>query len=481
MHTSDIHLSRLPRTADLVVVGGGTAGIVAAKTAAGFGAKVVLIERDRTGGDCLWTGCVPSKALIAAASAAATARRGHALGVDVDGVSVDFARVMKHVHGAIETIEPVDSPKALTDAGVVVVDGSAVFTGARTLSVGDRTLTFGRAIVTTGARAATPPIQGLDRVEYMTSESLWELTELPARLCVLGGGNIGCELSQAFARLGSQVTVVESASSVLSHGDPDAARVLTESMTADGVDVRTSASATSVEPGIVVLDDGTRIEFDRLLVATGRSPRTDSLGLDVAGVELDDRGFVVVDDTLRTSNPHVWAAGDLTAKSSFTHTAGMHGSIAATNAVLGVRRAIDTSGAPHVTFTDPEIAVVGVDTVSAGRTDGLHVRTLAHDEVDRPIAEGRTAGFTKLVIDGKHRIVGALVVGPRAGETLGELALAVKQGMRTRDLAGVTHPYPTYNDAPWNAAIADVRGQLAAPVVKYPIRALAKVRATLTR
>lgn len=471
----------LPDAADLVVIGGGTAGMVAATTAAGFGAKVVLVERDRTGGDCLWTGCVPSKSLLATASAAATVRRGHALGIEASAVSVDFTRVMRHVRGAIAAIAPADSPRALTEAGVSVVSGSARFTGPRTLAVGDDRLSFAQAMIATGARPEVPDLPGLGRVDHLTSETLWGLTALPSRLLVLGGGSIGCEFAQAFARLGSAVTIVESAETLVPQENPEAAAALTASMIADGIDVITAATAQSITEQTLTLIDGRHIGFDRVLIAVGRTPRTASIGLDRAAVAVDRRGYVLVDEHLRTWSPRIWAAGDLTGHPQFTHTAGMHGAIAATNAVLGLRRAVDKAGTPRVTFTDPEIAVVGIETEAARRIPGLHLRTLDHGHVDRAVIDGDTAGFTQLVLDNKHRIVGATIVGPRAGETIGEMVLAVKHGLRTRDLAGATHPYPTYNDGPWNASIADVRSQLTRPTLARPIAKLARIRNTWLR
>lgn len=468
-------MTRAPHVG-LLVVGGGTAGIVAAKTAAGFGAKVVLVERDRTGGDCLWTGCVPSKALIAAASAAAAIRRGSAFGIAASDVTIDFPTVMRHVREAITTIAPVDSPAALTDAGVTVVSGSAYFTGPRTAAIGERRVAFTQAVLATGASPAVPDLPGLQGVDYLTSETVWELTELPPRLLVLGGGSIGCELAQAFARLGAQVTIVEAADVLVPREDPAASAALTASMIADGVTVVTAATAQSISEEELTLADGRRVGFDRVLIAVGRTPRTGSIGLENAGITVDGRGYVTVDDHLRTSNPRIWAAGDLTGHPQFTHTAGMHGSIAATNAILGLRRSVDKTGEPRVTFTDPEIAVVGIDPQTARRIPALDVQTLSHRHLDRAVAESDTGGLTQLVLDRKHRIVGASIVGPRAGETIGEMVLAVKQGMRTRDLAGATHPYPTYNDGPWNASIADVRSQLARPATSRLIATLADLR-----
>ena len=238
----------------------------------------------------------------------------------------------------------------------------------------------------------------------------------------------------------------------------------------------TAATAQSITEHVLILADGRHLPFDRVLVAVGRTPRTDSIGLDHAGVAVNDRGYVTVDHQLRTSNPRIWAAGDLTGHPQFTHTAGMHGSIAATNAILGLRRTIDLTGEPRVTFTDPEIAVVGIDPRAAREIRGLRVETLAHDHLDRAVAEADTGGLTQLVLDRRHRVVGASIVGPRAGESIGEMVLAVKHGLRTRDLAGATHPYPTYNDAPWNASIADVRKQLARPVISRLIAVIARFR-----
>ncbi|MDJ0396134.1 FAD-dependent oxidoreductase [Rhodococcus sp. G-MC3] len=470
-----------PAIVDLVVVGGGTAGIVAAKTAAGFGVSVVLIERDRTGGDCLWTGCVPSKALIAAASAAAGARSAHRFGVDTGATRIDFPRVMAHVHRSIAHIAPIDSPEALTAGGVTVVHGDAVFTAPNTLTVDSRPLHFVQAILATGARPTVPAIMGLGSVDYITSDTLWNLTSLPARLLVIGAGTIGSEMAQAFARLGSNVTLVGRAATVLPKEDESASAVLATALGEDGVSILTSTSVVEIDARSALTDSGRRIEFDQVLVATGRTPRTDSLGLDAAGVAVDERGYVTVDDHLVTSNPRIRAAGDLTGHPQFTHTAGMHGSLAASNAVFGFPRSIDTTGTPRVTFTDPEIASAGIDVHAARRIPGLRLQTLQHQEVDRAVTEGNSGGFTTLVLDGKHRIVGACVVGPRAGETIGELVLAVKHGLRTRDIAAATHPYPTYNDGPWNAAIADVRTQLQSPVAARVLRAVAKIRNTWVR
>ncbi|GAA2502561.1 dihydrolipoyl dehydrogenase family protein [Terrabacter carboxydivorans] len=469
---------------DLVVLGGGTAGMVGAKTAARLGARVLLVERAQLGGDCLWTGCVPSKALLACAEAAAGARRGAPLGVEARQVGVDFAGVMSHVRGAIGHIAPEDSVEALQGSGVHVMLGTGTFTGPRRLDVDGRQVQFRQALLATGAAPALPPIPGLLESSPLTSDTIWALSELPGRLAVLGGGSIGCELGQAFSRLGSQVVLVEGADRILPREDEEAAAVVTDALTDDGVKVRTGVTVVQVVGssgvgGALLLDDGSRVDFEHLLVAVGRSPRTRNLGLDASGIETDPRGFVVVDARLRTTNAHVWAAGDLTGHPQFTHLAGVHASTAATNAVLGLRRKVSLSAVPRVTFTHPEVAAVGLPTQRS--RDGLQVRSWPDSHVDRAVAEGQTTGFTKLVTDRRGRILGATVVGPRAGETLAELTLAVRLGLTTRQLAGTTHPYPTFGDGPWNAVIANVQDQLTRPATAMVIRGLRTARRFVSR
>ncbi len=464
---------------DLLVVGGGTAGIVGAKTAARLGARVLLVEHERTGGDCLWTGCVPSKALLAAAGVAASARTAHRFGIGVTEVAVDFTKVMAHVRASIQHIAPVDSVEALEKAAVSVRTATARFTGPDSAEVDGTPLRFRQALVATGASPAVPPVPGLDGVDYLTSDTVWELSELPEELVVLGGGSIGCELGQAFARLGSRVSVVEGAPRILPREDPLAAAELARALVDDGVALRTGSGVARVEAtgpgsGVLHLEDGQRVPFSRLLVAVGRAPRTGDVGLAAAGVEVDDRGFVVVDDLLRTTNPRIWAAGDLTGHPQFTHTAGVHASLAASNAVLGVRRKVDLTAVPRVTFTDPEVAAVGLPT--DGVSSPLRIVDWSHSHVDRAVAEGAFGGFVRLVVDKRGHVLGATVVGPRAGETLGELTLAITRGLTTRDLAGVTHAYPTYNDGPWNAAVSDVQDQLERPGTQRALGALAQAR-----
>jgi pyruvate/2-oxoglutarate dehydrogenase complex dihydrolipoamide dehydrogenase (E3) component len=468
---------------DLLVVGGGTAGIVGARTAAGLGASVLLVERYRTGGDCLWTGCVPSKALLAAAAAAAGARSAERFGVGVGGVDVDFAAVMAHVKRSIAAIEPDDSIRAVAEAGVRVVHDTARFTASTRADVGGTSVSFRQALVATGSAPVMVPIPGLAEVTAVTSDTVWELSTLPERLLVLGGGSIGCELGQAFARLGARVEIVEAAPRLLPHEDADAAEIIAASLRRDGVGLHTGVAVIGVAPapgdhgsGVARLGDGTQLRFNQILVAVGRRPRSRNLGLDAAGVAVDERGAVRVDARLRTTNHRIWAAGDVTGHPQFTHTAGVHGSLAAANAVLGLRRRAEVTAMPRVTFTQPEVDAVGIGLVDAERHARLTVRTTGHEHVDRAVTDADTDGFTRIVLDPRGRIVGATVVGPRAGEALGELTLAVRRGLRTRDLAATVHPYPTYGYGAWDAAIADARERLGRTAAARAIMALASLR-----
>lgn len=464
---------------DLLVIGGGTAGLIAATTAAGFGASVLMVERDRIGGDCLWTGCVPSKALLSAAHATHDARAAYRFGIRVADVDADFPAVMAHVRQAIATIEPTDSPAAMRAAGIMLAHGPARLTGRQTAEVDHHSVRFRQALLATGAAPVMPPIPGLTDAGPLTNETVFALTELPVRLLVLGGGSIGCELGQAFARLGSGVTIVEAAPTLLVREDADAAALVAGALTGDGVTIRSGVALAAIRPGgdgwIADLADGSEVEFDQVLVAVGRRPRTTALGLDAAGVDLDERGYVQVDPRLRTTNPRIWAAGDLTGHPQFTHTAGVHGSLAASNAILGLRRRVEMATIPRVTFTQPEVAAVGVS-LDQARDQGLTVRTVAHVDVDRAIAEQQTAGFSRLILDGKGRVVGATIVGPRAGESLPEAVLAARHGLRARDIAAATHAYPTYGDGVWKAALEQVQAQLTGTAARRVTTGLASIR-----
>ena len=470
----------MSRRYDLVVIGGGTGGLVSALIAAGAGARVALVERDRTGGDCLWTGCVPSKSLIAAAELAHRMRHAELLGLPPYDPKIDFARVMERVHAARREIEPQDSPARLRRDGVEVISADAAFEGPGVIRAGQRELRYRAAIVATGSEPALPPLPGLAEADPLTSENLWDLRDLPGRLLVLGGGPIGCELGQAFARLGSRVTIVEMESRLLLKGEPRASAVVAEHLRADGVEVRTGASAVQVRDGReLVLEGGETLPFDRILLATGRRPRTSELGLNRVGVGTGADGAVTVNDRLRTTGRNVYAVGDVTGGLPFTHVAAYHARVATVNALFRARQSVSYSAVPWVTFTDPEVGRVGLTEEEARERFGEHARVAEFDysELDRAITAARPYGFAKLVGDPKGRLVGATVAAPDGGEAIAELAAWVAIRGRIERVSRTVHAYPTLAEGPARAADGYLMRRLTSGRVRTLARpALAALR-----
>jgi len=468
---------------DLVVLGGGTAGLVSSLIAAGTGARVALIERDRTGGDCLWTGCVPSKSLIAAAGLAHRMRHADAVGLEPVEPRIDFARVNDHVWRAIRTIEPQDSPERLRAAGVDVIEAAGRFTAPGRIDVPGRELRWRTAIIATGSNPVLPPLPGLADADPLTTDTMWELRELPGRLVVLGGGPIGCELAQAFARLGSQVALVEMADRLLLKEEPRASALVAERLRAEGVAVRTAARATEVRDGELLLDSGEAVPFDQILVATGRAPRTDDLGLEAAGVRVDERGAVIVDRRLRTSAAGVYAAGDVTALLPFTHVAAHHARVASSNALFHTRTRV-TETLPWVTFTDPEVGRVGLTEAQARERWGERVVIAESDYalLDRAIAAGEAYGFAKLVGDPRGRLVGATVAAPAGGEAIAELTAWVARGEKIDAVSRTVHAYPTLAEGPARAADHHLTARYSSPRLRAIARpVLATLRAVERR
>ena len=453
---------------DLLVIGGGTAGIVGAQTAASLGASTVLVESGRTGGDCLWTGCVPSKAILAVAPRAKIER-------ELTGEPPNFAVVRDYIAQAIRTIEPVDSPAALQRAGVTVRSGSARFTAPGLAEIDGRAIAYRQALIATGAEPLVPAIPGLKDARFVTSETVWELSEVPRRFLVIGGGPVSCELAQAFSHLGSEVTMLVR-SHLLPKEDRDAAALVRQSLESDGVRILENAPVEriSVHDGAsrAHLAGDSHYDGEVVLVATGRKPRTAQLGLENVGVTCDSAGHVQADAKMRTSNPNIWTAGDVTAGPQFTHLAGVQASVAASNAVLGTGRSVSAT-IPRVTYTSPELAAVGITGTEDGR---YQASTVQHSDIDRGVTDRRANGLTRLIIGRRGRILGGTIVGPRAGESLAELTLAVEQGHSARDIAGTTHAYPTYSDGVWNAAIAHTRSQLSTPAMSTALKVLVHVR-----
>ena len=442
---------------NLVVVGAGTAGLVSAIGSAGLGARVALIERHLMGGDCLNVGCVPSKALLRAARAAADVRDAGALGVRVPpGTRVDFGAVMERMRRLRARISRADAAARYRDLGVDVYLGEARFAGPDTVSVADRTLRFTRAVVATGARATAPPIPGLAEAGYLTNETVFALTTLPARLAVIGAGPIGCELAQAFARFGAAVTLLEVAPRILGREDGDAAARVGAALTRDGIRTLTGCRV----HGVTMAGGGRRldveaagrretIEADAILVGAGRAPNVEGLGLEAAGVTFDRTAGVRVDDRLRTTNRRIYAAGDVCTAQRFTHHSDFQARIVIQNALFLGRAKASALTLPRCTYTDPEVASVGLGEAEAAER-GVRLRTFVQEleDVDRAILDGEPEGFVKIhVARGSDRIVGATIVARHAGEMVSEITLAMVHGVGLGKIARTIHPYPTQADA----------------------------------
>lgn len=440
---------------DLLILGGGTAGLTAAVLAAGLGARATLVERERTGGECLWTGCVPSKGLLEAAWVAHSMRTADRIGLDPVEPPVDLARVLARVRDVQHTIEPHDSPERLRSLGVEVLADDAVFTAARTVRLKQsRRVVAPRAVlVATGSQPVLPPIEGLAEADALTTDTVWGLNDLPGRLAILGGGPIGCELGQAFARLGSSVTLIESDAHLLPKEDPEAGDLIARTLRDEGVDVRTDAKGVRVEGDgqawLLVTAEAqgeSHVPFDRIIAATGRTPRTRDLGLEAAGVTTNSSGHVLTNRRLRTTARGVYAAGDVNGHLPFTHVAAYQAGIATFNALLLTRRAVTYRSVPWVTFTDPEVARVGLTEAQGRRLwgDKTVVARSDYGEVDRALTAARPKGFAKLVGDPHGRLVGATVAAPAAGEVIAEFAAIIARRGKVGDVYRTVHAYPTY-------------------------------------
>ncbi len=444
-----------PRRFDtnIAVIGGGSAGLVSAYIGATLKARVVLFENGSMGGDCLNTGCVPSKALIAAAGAAHRARHGGRFGVSCRAVEVDFERVMSHVQRAIASIAPNDSVERYTALGVQCVAEHAELIDPWTVRAGSREYTARNVIVASGAAPAVPPIPGIGDVDYLTSDSLWTLRELPRRLVILGGGPIGCELAQAFARLGSDVTVVEMQQRLVAVEDEEIGSMLRGILEREGVRIETATRALEVRPGRLRCEAGgfgCELEFDTLLVATGRRPRVEGLGLEAAGVEIRGNG-IRVNRYLQTTAPSVYGCGDVVGPFQFTHAASHQAWHATVNALFSPlkRFAIDYRVLPWTTYTDPEIGRVGLNE-SEARDRGIRHEVTRFDlgDLDRAIAAGETEGMVKIITEpGRDRILGASIVAPHAGELISTLALAMRSDIGLNRVLSTVFPYPAWSEA----------------------------------
>jgi pyruvate/2-oxoglutarate dehydrogenase complex dihydrolipoamide dehydrogenase (E3) component len=442
---------------NMVVIGAGTAGLVTAAGAAGLGAKVALIERDLMGGDCLNFGCVPSKALIAASRAAASARDATRFGVIVpDGVRVDFPAVMARMRTLRAELATNDSASRFKSLGVDVFRGAARFTGRDTVEVEGATLRFSRATIATGARATAPPIAGIAESGYLTNETVFSLDELPRRMAIIGAGPIGCEMAQAFRRLGSEVTILEVMPQILIREDRDAAKLIQSALIRDGVRIVTNcqiarAEKRGAEKVLVIMHDGgpEEIAADEILIGAGRAPVVEGLNLEGASVEYDRVMGLKVNDYLQTTNPHIYGAGDVASPYKFTHIADATARIVIRNALFFGRAKASSMIIPWCTYTDPEIAHVGMYAQEAEKR-GLKVTTFTQElsAVDRAVLDSETEGFVKVHVEqGSDKILGATIVASHAGDLISEVTTAMASKMGLGSIANVIHPYPTQAEA----------------------------------
>ncbi len=461
---------------DIAVIGAGSGGLSVAAAAAQFGEKVILFEKGEMGGDCLNTGCVPSKALLAAAKQAQAHRSGEKFGIAPTEPSVDFAKVMDHVRKVIATIEPLDSQSRFEGLGVTVIRAAARFTGPQTLEAGGQNHSARRIVIATGSRAAVPPIPGLKDVPFFTNETIFKNHSLPGHLLIIGGGPIGLEMAQAHRRLGSEVTVME-AFQPLAKDDPELAAIVLDALKAEGIVIKANAVVEAISKdanGIsVIFKGGEKISGTHLLVAAGRTPNTDNLNLEAAGIAHDKRG-ITVDQSLRTTNRRVYAVGDVAGGLQFTHVAGYHAGLVIRNALFRLPVKNRTDIIPWVTYTDPELAHVGLQEKSARAAHGDKVKILhwSFSENDRAQAEGKTTGMVKIITGARGIILGASIVGSNAGELIAPWTLAVTQRLKVSAIANVVLPYPTMAEAGKRAAITYYAGLAQKPLTRMLIKIL---------
>ena len=461
---------------DLAIIGAGSGGLSVAAAAAQFGRRVILFEKGKMGGDCLNYGCVPSKALIAAAKQAHVFRTSGPYGISAVEPKVDFKKVHAHIGKAIAAIEPNDSAARFEKLGVKIVLSAAKFRDAKTLECKDGIFSAKRFVIATGSRAAVPTIAGLETVSYFTNETIFENTVLPKHLIIIGGGAIGMELAQAHRRLGSEVTVIE-AFAPLSKDDPELTAIVLESLRADGVKTLSQTAIKEIlksKSGIIIETEVRgKISGSHLLVAVGRAANVEGLNLEAAGVAYTAKG-VTVDKGLRTSQKHIYAIGDVAGGLQFTHVANYHAGLVIRNALFRLPVKNRTDIIPHVTFTDPELAQVGLTEAEAVKEFGASVTVVRwpfHDN-DRAQTEGKTAGLIKAVIGKRGKILGVGIVGANAGELIQPWVLAMTEGLKIRAIAGMIAPYPTLGEINRRVAVNYFSGLASKPWVRRVIRVL---------
>ena len=468
-------------TPDLCVIGAGSGGLSVAAAGAQLGADIVLIEKGKMGGDCLNTGCVPSKALLAAAKRAHQIANSAEFGIASSRPKVDFAKVMAHVKDVITQIAPNDSVERFSGLGVQVIQSVGHFRDKRTVMAGAYEIQARRFVIATGSKAALPPISGLDRVNYLTNETIFNLRELPAHLIIIGGGPIGMEMAQAFRRLGSKVTVLE-AFTPFARDDPEASGIVMKQLLAEGIEIHANARVERVEQAdakITALvsfgDKKKKISGSHMLVAAGRKPVIDGLQLEKAGIDADPRG-IKVSRALLTTNKRVFAIGDVTGGLQFTHMANYQAGIVIRRALFRLPAKVDTSATPWVTYTDPELAHVGLSEADALRQN-IKIRVLRwpYAENDRAIAERHIHGSIKVITDRKGRILGATIVGLQAGEIIQMWTMAISRKMKIKAMTEFISPYPTLSEISKRVSYTYYTTNLTSPVLHRIIRWLGKL------
>ena len=459
---------------DICVVGGGAGGLSVAAGAVQMGAEVVLVERGAMGGDCLNHGCVPSKSLIAAASIAQSFRDASPFGIEAREPAVDMGAVRAHVRSVIARIEPHDSVERFEGLGVRVIRDHARFRYRDEIEAGGWRVQARRFVIATGSRASIPPVPGLDETPFLTNETIFDLDVLPRHLLILGAGPIGCELAQAFRRLGSAVTVVD-IGPMLAKDDPELTAIIRARLEAEGVNFRDSVAVRRVEPGPTIVLDGERISGSHLLVATGRQPNIEDLGLDEAGIEHDRRG-IRVDARLRTTNKRVFAIGDVAGGLQFTHVAGYHAGVVIKNALFRLPAKVCDRAVPWVTYTDPELAHVGLTAAEAERAGKKHeIVRWSFTQNDRALAERADDGLIKVVVTPSGKILGADIVGRHAGELILPWVMAVGQRSKLSAMAGAIAPYPTLSEVSKRVAGAFYTPKIFNERTRWIVRCLARL------
>ncbi len=465
---------------DLAIIGGGAAGLIAAPFAVQLGARVAFIENDRIGGDCTWTGCVPSKTLIKSARVAYQMRTASRFGLAPVDTAVNLKPVMEHVRSVIAEIYSHTTPETLRNQGIDVFLGEPHFIDPHTISIGDQMLSANYVLICTGAHPFIPPITGLDMTHHLTYQNIWDLDVLPNHLVVIGGGPIGCEIAQSFRRLGSRVTLLEGGDRLLPHDDNDASKTLAEVFRNEGIDLRLKSNVErtwQIGGDVHLTVAGEEIVSDALLVAVGRRPNIDDLDMKKAGVKYSKQG-IQVDRNLRTSQPHIYAAGDCLGGFQFSHYAGWQGFIAIRNALLpGSSRGI-TDQVPWTTFTDPEVAHVGMTEGQARQKlgDDVFTNIWPMKRVDRALNEAEDTGFIKLIYQKDRKLLGVTIVAAEAGEMVNEWVVAMKHSFKVDELASVIHVYPTYSTASMQASAAILVKRLLGGLSGEIVRRLAHVK-----